>query len=87
MKKFGRARILDVLECAKKKLIDCDSLCYVSFDYHGHRVLAFFDPIPNDFGWVLTYFMVIYSRCVMYYSLGVDYDDTDGYLDYRSQLQ
>lgn len=81
MKKFSRATILEVLERAKLVfLVDSDAVYFVKFNFHGRPVTAYFDPIPNDFGWTVSSFKVFYSRCVMTYKLGVDYERSVAYI-------
>ena len=77
MDKFGRSTILDVLECAMKEFTANDALSSVEFYYHGHLVTAYFVPIPNEFGWIVSSFKVDNSCCVITYTLGVDYDVND----------
>lgn len=88
MRKLGRASILDVLQRAKSEFTaDTKALYGVIFDYHGHVVIAFCDPISNDYGWLVSLFQVIYSSCVMTYSLGVDYDYADAFFSDLGGLQ
>lgn len=84
MKKLGRASILDVLKRAKSEFnVGTDGPYKVKFVYRDHIVLAFFDPAWPDFGgWVVSRFQIIYSRCVMYYSLGNDYNYSDAFFDF-----
>ena len=82
MKKLGRASILDVLKCAKSEFIaDHDALYAVKFVYRDHIVIAFCDPVPNDSGWIVSRFQIIYSRCVMDYFMGTDFDEADAFFD------
>ncbi len=81
MKKFARATILNILECAKKEFVnDPKALYHVNFSYKGNYVIAFCDPVPEDIGWTISSFKVVYSRCVMSYTCGSDYTKTDAYI-------
>lgn len=82
MKKLGRPSILDVLKRAKSAFIyDPDAEYAVKFVYRDHIAIAFVDPVPDRSGWVVWRFQIIYSRCVMDYFLGTDFDETDAFFD------
>lgn len=75
MRRFGRQSIKSIIDRACKEFLENDSAPdFTSFFYKGHYVEAFFEWSTLRCCWYLEHFDIVYSRCVMRYEVGVDYD-------------
>lgn len=74
MKRFGNATIQSIIKRACKEFLeDVSAPDFVSFFYNGHYVEAKFEWSNSRRVWFLSHFDVVYSRCVMRYSVYQDY--------------
>ncbi len=75
MKKFGQATIERIVKRAIKEFKeDLDAPDFLYFFWKGHYVEAVFAWSPSCRAFYLLSFSVVYSRCVMTYTVDVDFD-------------
>lgn len=75
MKKLGQSTIKRILDRAIKEFMEDESAPeFVSFLWNGHYVMVDIEWSYSKCAYYVSYFRVVYSRCVMTYSLHEDFD-------------